>query len=82
MPIYTFKNKDGSGEIFEKFMKIADREVYLQDNPQVQQVITSGTPMIDSARLGRAKPDQGFRDLLTSMKQNKSYTGNKINDWK
>lgn len=28
------------------------------------------------------KPDQGFRDILTSMKQNKSYTGNKINDWK
>lgn len=82
MPMYSFKNKDGSGEVFDLFMKIADREVYLQDNPQIQQVITSGTPMIDSARLGRAKPDQGFRDLLTSIKQNKSYTGNKINDWK
>ena len=82
MPIYSFKNKDGSGEIFDKLMKIADREVYLQDNPHIQQVITSVAPLIDSARLGRAKPDQGFRDLLTSMKQNKSYTGNKINDWK
>jgi hypothetical protein len=38
--------------------------------------------VIESARLGRMKPDQGFRDLLSSMKQNKSYTGNKINDWK
>jgi len=82
MPIYSFKNKDGSGEIFDKFMKIADRAVYLQDNPHIQQVITGVAPLIDSARLGRAKPDQGFRDLLTSMKQNKSYTGNKINDWK
>ena len=82
MPIYSFKNKDGSGDIFDKFMKIADREVYLQDNPQIQQVITGSVPLIDSARLGRAKPYQGFRDLLTSMKQNKSYTGNKINDWK
>ena len=82
MPIYSFKNKDGSGDIFDKFMKMAYREVYLQDNPQIQQVITGSVPLIDSARLGRAKPDQGFRDLLTSMKQNKSYTGNKINDWK
>jgi len=82
MPNYSFKNKDGSGEIFDKFMKIAEREVYLQDNPQIQQVITGSAPLIDSARLGRAKPDQGFRDILTSMKQNKSYTGNKINDWK
>ena len=82
MPIYSFKNKDGSGDIFDKFMKMADREVYLQYNPQIQQVITGSVPLIDSARLGRAKPDQGFRDLLTSMKQNKSYTGNKINDWK
>ena len=72
MPNYTFRNKDGSGEIFEKFLKMADREVYLLDNPHIQQVITSGTPMVDSARLGRAKPDQGFRDILTSMKQNKS----------
>ena len=82
MPIYSFKNKDGSGDIFDKFMKMADREVYLQDNTKIQQVITGSVPLIDSARLGRAKPDQGFRDLLTSMKQNKSYTGNKINDWK
>jgi|TARA_B110000977_G_scaffold69694_1_gene94671 hypothetical protein len=82
MPNYSFKNKDGTGEVFDKFLKMADREVFLQDNPHIKQVITSGTPMVDSIRMGRQKPDQGFRDILSSMKQNKSYTGNKINDWK
>lgn len=81
MPIYSFQNID-TGEVFDKMIKLADRESYLEENPNLKQIITGSAPLIDSARLGRAKPDQGFRDLLTSMKQNKSYTGNKINDWK
>lgn len=81
MPIYEFENTD-TGERFDKMLKLAERESYLEENPNLKQVITGSAPLIDSARLGRAKPDQGFRDLLTSMKENKSYTGNKINDWK
>ncbi len=81
MPIYSFKDTE-TGEEFDKMLKLAERESFLADNPNLQQIITGSAPLIDSARLGRAKPDQGFRDLLTSMKQNKSYTGNKINDWK
>ena len=80
MPTYEFQNTD-TGEVFEKFMKISERETFLKDNPNLKQVI-SGQTVIESARLGRMKPDQGFRDLLSSMKNNKSYTGNKINDWK
>lgn len=81
MPIYSFKNTE-TGEEFDLMLKLADRETYLEENPNLKQIITGSAPLIDSARLGRAKPDQGFRDLLTSMKNNKSYTGNKINDWK
>jgi len=81
MPTYIFKDKE-TGEEFEKFMSISARETYLEENPNLQTVISSSTAVIESARLGRMKPDQGFRDLLTSMKNNKSYTGNKINDWK
>ena len=80
MPTYEFQNTD-TGEVFEKFMKISERETFLKDNPNLKQII-SGQTVIESARLGRMKPDQGFRDLLSSMKNNKSYTGNKINDWK
>jgi hypothetical protein len=81
MPIYSFKDTE-TGEEFDKMLKLAERESFLEDNPNLQQIITGSAPLIDSARLGRAKPDQGFRDLLSSMKNNKSYTGNKINDWK
>jgi len=81
MPTYTFEDTN-TGEQFEKFLKISAREEYLKENPHIKQIISSGQTVIESARLGRMKPDQGFRDLLSSMKNNKSYTGNKINDWK
>jgi hypothetical protein len=81
MPTYEFQDTN-TGEIFEKILKISEREKYLQDNPHIKQRISSGQTVIESARLGRMKPDQGFRDLLSSMKNNKAYTGNKINDWK
>ena len=80
MPTYEFQDKE-TGETFEKMMKISEREAFLKDNPNLKQII-SGQTVIESARLGRMKPDQGFRDLLSSMKNNKSYTGNKINDCK
>lgn len=81
MPTYTFEDTK-TGEQFEKFLKLSAREDYLKENPHIKQIISSASTVIDSARLGRMKPDQGFRDLLTDMKKNKSYTGNKINDWK
>ena len=81
MPTYIFEDQN-TGEQFEKFMSISSREQYLKDNPHLKTLITSGPGLSDAARLGRLKPDQGFRDLLSSMKNNKSYTGNKINDWK
>ena len=81
MPTYIFEDQN-TGEQFEKFMSISSREQYLKDNPHLKTLITSAPGLSDAARLGRLKPDQGFRDLLSSMKNNKSYTGNKNYDWK
>lgn len=81
MPTYEFQDTN-TGEIFEKMLKISEREEYLKNNPHLKQIISSGQTVIEPARLGRMKPDQGFRDLLSSMKKNKAYNGNKINDWK
>jgi hypothetical protein len=81
MPTYEFKDTN-TGETFEKILKISEYDQFKKDNPHLQQIISSGQNVIESARLGRMKPDQGFRDLLSSMKNNKAYTGNKINDWK
>ena len=81
MPTYEFQNTE-TGETFEKILKLSEREPYLKENPHLKQIISGARPVIDSARLGRMEPDQGFRAILSSMKNNKSYTGNKINDWK
>ena len=81
MPTYTFEDTN-TGEQFDKFMSMSAIDQFKKDNPHLKSIITSGQPVIEAARLGRMKPDQGFRDILTSMKENKSYTGNKINDWK
>lgn len=62
-------------------LKISERETYLQENPQLEQIITSAPGIGDPVRLGLKKPDQGFRDVLKNMKSNKAYTGNKINDF-
>ena len=40
MPVYTFHNKE-TGEYYDKFMKISERETYLNDNPQVENIISA-----------------------------------------
>lgn len=65
MPTYTFLNKSTEG-VFDKFMKIADREQFLIDNPDLETVM--GAPaMGDSVRLGIRKPDNGFREVLSKI---------------
>lgn len=69
MPTYSFLNKD-TGEEYELFLSISEREQYLKDNPNIEQTV-SGAPMIASGR-GMQKPDQGFRDILKEMKKKNS----------
>lgn len=63
MPSYDFKNKD-SGEVFEKIMSIAAKAQYLNDNPNIEALITGMAPLIDPFRLGLVRPDQGFKEVL------------------
>ena len=81
MPTYSFRDKE-TQETFDRIMSYDAKLKFLEENPHLESIITCGQPVIEAARLGRMKPDQGFSDLLTSMKNNKSYTGNKVNDWK
>ena len=65
--IYTFKNND-TGEVFEKHMRMAEKEPYLDENPHLSLVITavpmsySGTGSITS------KTSDGFNDVLKRIK--------------
>jgi hypothetical protein len=61
MPTYDFKNKE-TGEVFEKIMKIADKEQYLLDNPHLEQTITTAPAFAgDHITL---KKDTGFKEVL------------------
>jgi hypothetical protein len=63
MPLYEFKNKE-TGELTEKFMSFSSREEYLEQNPNMEVVISGGNPLIDPVRLGIKRPDAGFKEVL------------------
>ena len=65
MPTYTYRNIN-TGEVFDKMMKIADKEQFLLDNPDLESIL--GAPaMGDSVRLGIRRPDNGFREVLSKI---------------
>lgn len=69
MPTYRFLNND-TGEEHEDFMSITALGLYLEENPNITQLV-NGAPLVHSGR-GLGKPDQGFRDLLKNMKKGNS----------
>ncbi len=49
-------------------MSISEMESELEANPGLS-VIGGATPQLDPWRLGRKKPDDGFREVLGKMKR-------------
>lgn len=65
MPLYTFRNTK-TEEVFEKMMSFTDRQIFLEQNPDVEVII--GSPSIgDPVRLGVRKADDGFREVLSKI---------------
>lgn len=58
-------------------MTIAEMEDFLAKHHHIKWVPVSGLPTLDSVRLGIKKPDDGFRDLLRTVK--KGSPGSKVN---
>lgn len=78
MPTYIFKNTK-TEELVEQQMKISEMEMFLEDNPDWIVDITQGFPGLHSGvGLGVRRPDDGFRDLLKSMKKTHDRRGGKI----
>lgn len=76
MPTYSFRNKE-TNEVFDKFMKMSERDQFLLDNPNLESVI--GAPMtVTSVDM---KPDNGFRDVLKEIrsKHDQRFTRSTIN---
>ena len=68
MPSYTYINIE-TKEIKTDVMSLTEWESLLKDNPHLQWYPTSGIATVDAHRLGRMKPDDGFRDLLRTIKK-------------
>ena len=64
MPTYSFRNKD-TGEIHDEVMRIAAREQYLLDNPQLESIITSA-PAFAGDHI-TIKKDTGFKEVLQKI---------------
>ncbi len=66
MPTYSFRNKD-TGEIFDKVMRIADRDEFLTQNPNLESVIT-GAPAFTGDHITAVKKyDTGFKEVLQKI---------------
>jgi hypothetical protein len=68
MPTYSFKDTR-SQDCWGEYMSIAEKEKFLEDNPNVIQLISSPSIILDSLKLGRKKPDSAFRDKLKEIKK-------------
>jgi hypothetical protein len=73
MPTYTFRHKI-TGEISDKLMKWSDRQLYLEENPDLEPVIMP-TAFGDPVRLGVRRTDDGFREVLSKIHGN-TYKSN------
>lgn len=65
MPLYEFRIKD-TGETFEEYFTYDQKKVFLEDNPDIEEII--GAPNIISGIAGVThKTDSGFNDLLNRI---------------
>jgi len=67
MPIYTFRNKE-TNEEFDENMMIAELDTYLEDNPHVEQIITTSTKIVHE-RGTNLRVDDGFRESIARVKE-------------
>lgn len=66
MPTYNFQHKT-TGEVIEKTLKISERDEWLNNNLDWQQIHLGAPAMGDSVRLGIRKNDNGFREVLQKI---------------
>ena len=76
MPTYTFRKRGTEAE-WTMELTMAQRELYLQTNPDVEQLIVAAPGLVDPIGIGRKKPDDGFRDVLREIKR--KHRGSNVN---
>ena len=75
MPTYSFRDKN-TGEVFDKVLRISEREQFLKDNPDLEQVILSA-PLFNADPISNNQHRKGFREVLNKI--HKSAPGSTLN---
>jgi hypothetical protein len=65
MPLYDWKNIE-TGEEFENFLTMEQREQFKKDHPELKQLVKKFTPV---AGVGGIKTSEGFKDVLRNIKK-------------
>lgn len=68
MANFTFRNKD-TQEVYDLSLSFAERDKYLEDNPNVEQLITGSPSFIYDNYNFMNKVPSGFRDVLKQIKK-------------
>lgn len=66
MPTYNFLNTE-TGEEFESFMKISEREEYLIANPHIQPVMTAPAIVSGVSTSTQNRVPDGFKEVLSKV---------------
>lgn len=66
MPTYRIRHKE-TGEMFEGFMSISEKEEFMKENPEFEQVFD--TVNIVGGVEGQRKIDDGFKEVLQKAAQ-------------
>ncbi len=69
MPSYNFRNKK-TGKVFEKVMKMSEREDYLKDNPDIEQMLSTPAFRYGVNNTQGVKVDDGFREIQQKAAEN------------
>jgi hypothetical protein len=60
-------------------MRISELDEFKLQNPHLTQLIVGAPSIGDPVRLGRVKPDAGFRDVLKNVQHH--HKKDNINTW-
>lgn len=66
MPTYNFLNTE-TGDEFESFMKISEREEFLKNNPHIQPVLTAPAIVSGVSTSTQNRVPDGFKEVLSKV---------------
>jgi hypothetical protein len=68
VPTYNFFNTK-TEETTTEFLWVSELDAYLVSNPDLVVMPPDTSAQVDSWRMGRKKPDEGFREILKGIKR-------------